>query len=285
MPVRLADVQSQRAKIALTVSPSGRNWVRPPESDSEGDAFIQRRLERDRIRYDPDVAAVLQVWWYTAVGAPSTSSEPLLSRRRYVSIRRRLYKALYEVYDPEDAQRAAEQEWARDSNRGAAAGIDQQTFEDGLFDLADAWIIAVESAVHTSFLWDLFCRVTVGTPPHPCSWLDEAEVNFAGYRLGEHTSTWGTWGSRTAPATSLETSDEERQVPTPVLAMPFPTPGSRPTRGSSQSSGVHAARAAAGGLGAAAWRRMALSPARGSLGSSAPRSRGAVPRAEFAELP
>lgn len=227
-------------------------WVRPPE---QGGTAADRAQSR-RLRQAPEVIDALNIFWSTALGVAWTpvadeqpgyvagpansadateSAEPVaIDREEYLRLRHLLYMALFDIYDQQDAQTTAELEFIHDAKSATAQSIGKADFEDALFEISLGWTLGGSAQVHAAFLWDLFSHVANGRPPEVCTWKSEAR--FAGYRLGEHTSSWGN--------VSVKEADPKPQRPIVIVPRRSPHMSSEKPKRPKE-------------LGAAAWRRVA----------------------------
>lgn len=234
-------------------------WVRPLD-EGYAPTAEERRCKR-RVRQTHEVATALDVFWATALGVPlgAESEDAQLSRAAYIAIKHKLYRALYDIYDPIDAQIIAEEEWMRDTESPVSEEMGKYQFQEPMFEMACAWTMGLwDARLVAAFLWDLFRRVASGTPPNVCKWRDVDEIEFAGWRLGEHTGSWGRVGaSSIGAALNAAVDSPDRSVASSLVPSPAQLRGhsnAYPDEGSPRR------RSPGSNLGANAWKRMARSP-------------------------
>ena len=90
------------------------------------------RARRRMVKADEGVRDALGVWWHTcqrSFGNGDGALDRPLSKEEYVSVSRKIYKAMIEEYDEEDAVRSALEDWERDA-RGEAT-LSRKLFCDG----------------------------------------------------------------------------------------------------------------------------------------------------------
>ena len=165
------------------------NWqLGDPQFDTE--ANVSKRME---LRHHPIVVAALRCWWSTAqfsveLEARLTSGTPLLaedqrdkmSREQYMKMSRKIYKAMIERWDENDAAAAALADWNNDRHGGEM--IDSVLFMDGIFELADLWTPEISPELYGSFLQSLFGQITEGVPPITAFWRADEAIAYGGYK-------------------------------------------------------------------------------------------------------
>ena len=243
-------------------------WVRP--LDDETSPLRAERQRKQNVRQAHEVVTVLDLFWATALGVPlgAESEDATLGRAEYIDMRHKLYRALYAIYDSIDAQVTAEEEWMRDTDSPDAEEIGKTRFQQPLFEMACGWTMGLwDARMLAAFLWDLFGRVASGSPPTVCKWRADEDIQFAGWRLGEHTGSWGrVRESSIDRALRAIAENPERSVAT--SAVPSPAQLRRGTTGGVAAGGDRTSASPSSGhatgsrLGAAAWKRMAGSPRR-----------------------
>ena len=86
---------------------------------------LQRRYQ---IRRHPDVVRALQDWWSAAQssvqGGGDGSRVEHLSRDDYCAMCIRIYRAMLENYDEDEARESAEADWEHDTRGAAGLGCD-----------------------------------------------------------------------------------------------------------------------------------------------------------------
>ena len=112
----------QESHSSFNSSRKTRSWVHQYEYGSAAEE-LQVRM---RLRSHPAVVKVLRLWWSTAVKTINGHKSPFfddpkrgLNMDQYMQVSRKMYKALYAVWDPVDAEEAATEDWERDSAGGA----------------------------------------------------------------------------------------------------------------------------------------------------------------------
>jgi len=192
-----------------------RTWVRK----YEGSQSEQERLQNS-LRQDPQVAKVLDLWWRTAA---RSAKRQYITHDEYVAVSRKMYKALYSVWDAEDAEAAAEEDWSRDSRDGKT--LSELLFKDAIFELADVWTYAPKVDIYTNFLTDLFHHISLGEPPDSYFWKEDWEIEYGGFQTGAEPSM-NRAVFKEAPEALLAISPEKERVPTKLPALAAASPGS-----------------------------------------------------------
>lgn len=98
---------------------------------------------RMALRSHPHVLGALDAWWGAAwrslaaerAHGGSTETEFKLKHDPYISIMGKVFKAMVEVWDEDDALETAESEW--DNDRRGLDHLDAELFKDSIFELAD----------------------------------------------------------------------------------------------------------------------------------------------------
>ena len=227
-----------------------RGWTFPDRAHAADDASCAPRVRelRGLVAKSPDVQTALAMWWETARrcartprGGAGRDGEFLLPRDDFLHLLRRLYRALYEVWDSEDADVLAAEEWERTSARtsGGEGAISEASFEESLIALTEAWAVGNAADSHAAFLYDLFRHVATGPEG---VWRREEQVRFAGYRLGQYSSSWGKVDANNGFATAAPACTLTVTLPRKPISDRL-APSSAPPRRTD--------------LGATAWRRMA----------------------------
>lgn len=103
---------------------------------------VEAMQSRMALRAHPHVLAALDAWWGAAWRslkaerpADSEESELALMHDAYVQIMCKIFKAMVEPWDEEDALATAESEWEND--RRGLDHLDAELFKDSIFELAD----------------------------------------------------------------------------------------------------------------------------------------------------
>lgn len=102
-------------------------WRQGDASLYTADKLQQRRL----LRHEPTVVTVLQSFWEAAlrsVQSDGDATASALHKVGYAIMMDRVYRALIETFDPDDAAKSIETDWAKDT-RGAEA-MSRGTFFD-----------------------------------------------------------------------------------------------------------------------------------------------------------
>ena len=156
--------------------------------DARGSA-TQRRLN---LRTHPKVTEALEAWWSAAIRSSTpvwrsaleeshaTGEPPQLNQEQYTVALKKIFKAMSEEYDDDDAEDTAEEEWEHD--RKGMYFLDSGLFMDGIFELADvrapchpktttttaprarARATSSHASNHLSPCYSTVCRV-IGSPP------------------------------------------------------------------------------------------------------------------------
>ena len=125
------------------------------EAWQQGDKSLYTQdmiTQRMKLRRDGKVKDALYKWWVTAIHSkPDAMRKGDVSVLRmegdtqevtevqYVTMMKKIYKAMLKVYDANDAENEARADWAK-----GAPTMGQTRFLDGLFELADVWTKSVE---------------------------------------------------------------------------------------------------------------------------------------------
>ena len=93
--------------------------------------MIERRMA---LRRHPGLVHVLEVWWETAQQEQSESRRPngYIGKAQYMTLSRKLYRAMVERWDEADSIAVAEEEWSRDTIDGR---MGRELFMDGIFEV------------------------------------------------------------------------------------------------------------------------------------------------------
>lgn len=102
-----------------------------------------------------------------------------LNKDQYFQVSRKMYKALYSVWDPDDATEAASEDWISDSRAvtietggqsKSATVLSGEMFKDAMFELADTWTAGYDGQRYAAFLRELFNHITIHKPPDYYFW-------------------------------------------------------------------------------------------------------------------
>jgi hypothetical protein len=116
---------------------------------------------RGMLRWHPDVGAALEAWW--AAMRRSTGGADSVSEGAYVRLSKRLYGALNEEYDEDDAEATARDEWAEEMEKhGQPGALSPPMLKSALFEVADLFTEEIDAAEYAAFLWGLLERLDVG---------------------------------------------------------------------------------------------------------------------------
>ena len=126
------------------------------------DAVVQRAAAR----HDPAVLRALQRWWDAARQSMGAERPPELTREAYVAMMKRVYRAVIEEYDEEDACACAHDDWERDA-RGRDA-LTREMFHDALFELCVARRGLARAAARPPSRCG--AHADAHGPPDPCVW-------------------------------------------------------------------------------------------------------------------
>eukprot|EP00966_Prymnesium_polylepis_P097210 2251783-Prymnesium_polylepis.1 len=93
----------------------------------------EKLVARAELRQEPAVLQVLELWWGAAQAGSLADGEEakdteLLQYTQYVLMSKKIYRALVEEYDEEDAQSQADEDWVRD-RRGRDDGLTKTFFQ------------------------------------------------------------------------------------------------------------------------------------------------------------
>eukprot|EP00967_Tisochrysis_lutea_P115252 scaffold184507_cov33-Tisochrysis_lutea.AAC.5 len=125
---------------------------------------------RMALRSHPAVLQALIPWWQTSkrcaeVRIPHTDR---LARPDYKDLCIRLYKALIDEWDEDEAYATAEEDCEEDC--GGQAYITRQKYESSLFELADMWSHDIDGKEYATLLWQLYSCITDGATPGTATW-------------------------------------------------------------------------------------------------------------------
>jgi len=140
--------------------------------------------ERLRLRREPAVVQVLQVWWLAALRTELAACADVcgggvyLHKETYVKLSRKLYKVMVEDWDEEDANAVAEDEWFKDAEcgDGGERRMSRDLFCDAIFEFADVYTLGIGAAEYADFLWRLFRKIATGHDPSEYAWKDDANI-------------------------------------------------------------------------------------------------------------
>ena len=156
-------------------------WQQGDDALYTDDAMRQRAA----VRHNPEVLEYLHLWWTTALNSMKRSKakavgavgEPRLSKQYYVVMMKKMYKAMIEEYDEEDAGECAEEDWEHDA--GGADTLSREGFCDAIFETADTWTKTCEAAEYAAFLRALHARLAqLGPDGKNYLWKDDHAIEF-----------------------------------------------------------------------------------------------------------
>lgn len=208
-----AELESIAASsVAMTHGTASQVSTTAFHLQGDADMHTADKIEaRLRLRQDRAVIAVLDSWfeaatsglaseWEGAGRAPNKKSAAValdfsngkrtkqantVSKAQYIAMSRNMYKAVVEVWDPEDAQAVAEEEWERDVGVGDKLTMSRDKFMNALFEFADLWTLGVSAEEYTNFLQLLFTKVA---DSEPCRLKPEGEQRHALHRATLYTA-------------------------------------------------------------------------------------------------
>jgi len=196
-----------------------RKWVHKYEYGNE----VEKEEQRRQLRSHKSVAKMLELWRKTAVItkriAGSKSDSTNLNYSEYITVSRKMYKALYAEWDEVDANEAAHEDWERDSARCTTeAGSSERTlsgelFMDAMFELADTWTFGSNPDNYAGFLSDLFHHIAEGEPPDHYFWKKDEDIAYGGFELGAWEPTEKHLEERRARAKSREMTINRVSLP------------------------------------------------------------------------
>ena len=140
---RVSDIQGRRSSgLSRAALATAMRQVELEDADApywaQGDQalYSEKNLKRrHKLRDHPAVLEVLDVWWDCCRGKDNT-----VGRSLYVNFCKKVYKAMIEVWEEDEAQETAEEDWDNDS-KGASA-LSREAYLDAIFELADVRVPA-----------------------------------------------------------------------------------------------------------------------------------------------
>lgn len=136
---------------------------------------------RRELRHNPLVLAKLDLWWDCALRSLQSGAarRESLDRAAYIRLSRLMSKAMLDVWDSDDAEKCAAQDWEVD-----AAGkreIGKERFQDCIFELSDIWTRSIEPSEYAGFLQRLLDDIASSDGSGMYFWKEEADTKFGGY--------------------------------------------------------------------------------------------------------
>lgn len=143
---------------------------------------------RGALRHEPAIVAELQVWWEAAQRSLQSGPDPTASaipKADYLRMSRMLSKVMLSEadFDRDEAQAAAEEDWAEDA--GGGDEMARERFMNGLFELADVWTVGIDAAEYVAFLRGLLDRIAFQQSDCTWLWRDEGGL-VSGAPSGEY---------------------------------------------------------------------------------------------------
>lgn len=160
----------------------------------QGDASLateEKLAERNALRYDRRVGAVLNSFWETALrstrpvaeGGGDADAEGL-DRSGHAIMLKRLYRVMIKDIDEDDCAKSIEKDWISDARGKHLLG--RRQFGDAFFELADTWTAGISPYEYAAFLKRVFALVAKQEPvyvdgtlfSYVSVWKDEADCMF-----------------------------------------------------------------------------------------------------------
>ena len=157
-------------------------WMQADEALNTKAAWGQRA----KLRRHPEVVAKLDVWWQCALRSVQSGDAgcTTLDQQQYVRLSRLLHKAMIQVWDEEDAQACALQDWGTDA--AGRTSIDEKRFHDCIFELADICApLPTPSVPLSTVLTELEQRPTCSAISYPTR-----VARFSHARRDAHDRRW-----------------------------------------------------------------------------------------------
>ena len=109
-----------------------------------------------------------------------SSCELAMVQEEYIQVSKKIYRAMIESYDDDEATENAKREWL-DDIRGGEHALPAEKFKDAIFELADLWTSGIDAVEYSVFLRHLFRQITEGQPPDQYLWLPTERIVHGGY--------------------------------------------------------------------------------------------------------
>jgi hypothetical protein len=169
-PAAIPSTPAHSPAAATPVSPWGAPAVELASNEFATPAAISTRRS---LRTDPRVQAWIDVFWRTFPrGGLGYDMDPGISKHQYLAQHALMYKALHSSYDPLDMYEQGLLDWSRDVWFSNSPGhLDEDSFGDALFEVADLWTYTMDPNEYVHFLADLYHRTT-----DLRSWMDVSET-------------------------------------------------------------------------------------------------------------
>ena len=147
----LQDGEDLRFRLETTASNETPYWLQG-YGEFSSPTMLAMRLA---LRQDARVMHELESFWKVyAKQADST-----VSKGEYLAVHVKFALVLIPDTTPEEALRAAEDDWASDAK--GAANMSKECLFDCLFELTDMWCTGIDGGEYATFLDNLFKRITV----------------------------------------------------------------------------------------------------------------------------
>ena len=130
--------------------------------------------KRQALRKHPEIVELLDKFWLTTKASDERAAnghDPHITYVRktgYVLMSMKLYKAIVEEWDEQDAYQTALTEWNEDAEGADTLG--RSFFDDAIFGVADMWTGGVDATEYVEFLRELWTRVAHGTSELDYRW-------------------------------------------------------------------------------------------------------------------
>ena len=140
---------------------------------------------RAKMRRHPRVLEQLQMWWATAqhtmrVWHGENYDAAVLTRNDYVRIMVLVAKAMSDVFDAEEAQQCAEEDFVEDAK--GATTMSQKQFMNAVFELTDLYTRTLDYEEYTGFMQRLLKDVAVPSlNGRHFTFKDQFDVAYGGY--------------------------------------------------------------------------------------------------------
>jgi hypothetical protein len=159
-------VQEKNISFARAEDKATPYWQQADEQKNTEDA----KAVRQQLRHHPAVVQALVPWWNTSkrCAEARVPREERLARPDYMTLCLRMYKALIDVWDEDEAFATAEEDCEEDCE--GRAYITQDKYESSLFELADMWSHDIDGEEYATLLWQLFSCITDGATPSTSTW-------------------------------------------------------------------------------------------------------------------
>jgi hypothetical protein len=139
----------------------------------EKDALLQRKFNRDA---DAVIAAIGE-WWDLASRnvLSGRAADGLVHMDEYLAINNKIYRALVNPFDADDAAESAIEDWERDCPAGQDY-MDYEHFFASFFELADNYTDTLDPDDYAAFLLMLFESITVEDGRGGRTWASDYQI-------------------------------------------------------------------------------------------------------------